>query len=127
MWTLAACAGMEMLKCSWATWFSGYSRIGLSTTKHQVLSVRSRHGSSIWLGAGTGCTELGHTAEPGCHKFTISCASKKHCSTACLVQCCCVAPTVVLFRLGYGGMAQSSCPGADLLLGCRQDSGEGEV
>lgn len=58
MWTLAACAGMEMLKCSWATWFSRYNKISLSMTKHQVLSVISRRDFSIWLGPGTWATQL---------------------------------------------------------------------
>lgn len=83
MWMLAACAGMEMLKCSWAMWFSGYSRIGLRMTKLQVLSVRSRQDSSVWLRAGTWCTKLGHTAEPGCHKLHNEICLKKALPTWC--------------------------------------------
>lgn len=75
-------------------------------------------------GGGTWCTELSHTAEPGCHKLTVRCASKKHCLSGAVLLCC---SHCVLFRLVYGGTAQSSCPGADLLLCCRQDSGKGEV
>lgn len=83
-----------MLKCNWATWFSGYSRISLSMTKHQVLSVRSRQDSSIWLEEGTWCTELGNTAEPGCQKLTMRCASKKQCLHGAELLCCSHSATV---------------------------------
>lgn len=60
----------------------------------QTLSSFCQVKTGLLYMAGACYTELCHTAESGCHKLTMRCASKKHCLSSAVLLCCSYCGTV---------------------------------